>query len=274
VKPALSVVIRSFNSARTLPTLLDRLHMQPGDEIILVDSGSVDSTLEIARQRNVRILPATGPFNYSKSLNLGFAAAKNPWVLAISSHCLPLFDDLLESLRQAAGGFPPNVAVAYGKLSMVALQEKPRQNVLVVDQTTPHQKRWSVYAGNGLALYRRDEWMKRPFDVTLPTAEDLAWFSQALAAGSAAGLVPAAAALYRNKGSLQYMFRKGWLESRMEIKLANKQPMSLFGLFINYGSLMKKWVTAQIPVSVLLRQLAHATGAYWSPKFYRPEKTL
>ena len=48
MNPAISILIRTFNSAGTLPSVLDRLELQPEDEIIIVDSGSTDATLAIA----------------------------------------------------------------------------------------------------------------------------------------------------------------------------------------------------------------------------------
>ena len=88
--------------------------------------------------------------------------------------------------------------------------------MLLADQSADAAQRRRVYGGNGLALYRHDAWRARPFDETLPTGEDLDWFVRALAGGALAARVPQARALYRNRGSLRHMFRKGWLESRME----------------------------------------------------------
>ena len=127
-----------------------------------------------------------------------------------------------------------------------------------------------VYGGNGLALYRRDVWEKQPFDETLPTAEDLAWFLRALENG---GMSPPACRrpgfLYRNQGSLRHMFRKGWRESRLKNDLAGATAMNLFQLVINLASLLKKWATAKIPASVLLRQGAHALGVYSVAQIFR-----
>jgi len=265
MSPTISILIRTFNSAGTLADVLDRLELQPGDEILVVDSGSTDATLEIARRHHARVLVAEKPFNYGKSLNLGFRAAKNPWVLVISSHCVPVSGNLVEVFRQTAGTFPPAVAVAYGDYDVV---ERPATApVLLADQGATAAQRRRVYGGNGLALYRHDSWRARPFDEALPTGEDLAWFVRALAGGAMAARVPQARALYRNQGSLRQMFRKGWLESRQEMELTGAPGLNLFQLGIWWGSLLKKWVTGKIPATVLLRQGAHALGAYLSPKF-------
>jgi len=263
----ISILIRTFNSAGTLRTVLARLDLQPADEIIVVDSGSADATLAIAEKYHACIVVAEKPFNYSKSLNLGFQAAKNPWVLVLSSHCVPLSENLVEVFRQAVEKFPEIVAVAYGECSLIEQSKSAPPAILLADQTSPVAQRKEVYGGNGLALYRRDRWREQPFDETLPTAEDLAWFLCALEHGAAAARVPQARVLYRNQGGLRHMFNKGWLESQMAIALAGGRGANFWELGINWGSLLKKWSTAKIPLSMLLRQSAHALGAYLGPKF-------
>lgn len=265
--PPISILIRTFNSAGTLADVLNRLEMQSGDEIIIVDSGSTDTTLAIAEEHHARILIAEKPFNYSKSLNLGFRAAENPWVLVLSSHCVPVSGDLLAVFREATFKFPENVAVAYGNCALVEHSKNKEQPVLLTDKTAADVHRRRVYGGNQVALYRHHCWQELPFDETLPTAEDLEWYLRALAAGLLAARVLEARVMYRNQGSLRHMFRKGWHESRMGIELTGGRGMNLWQLAINWGSLLKKWGTAKIPTSALFRQGAHALGAYLSPKF-------
>ena len=264
---AISILIRTFNSAGTLPEVLAKLELEPDDEIIVVDSGSSDATLEIAKSRHARIFIAEKPFNYSKSLNIGFRASKNPWVLVISSHCLPLSENLVECFRETALKFPAAVAVAYGECSLIENLEPAGQPVLFADKTASATQRQLVYGGNGLALYRRTAWQAQPFDEMLPTGEDMAWYLRALAGGGIAARIPQARTLYRNRGSLRHMFRKGWLETRVANELTGAPGMTLWQLGICWGSLLKKWGTAKVPASVLLRQCAHALGAYLSPKF-------
>lgn len=279
MNPGISVLIRTFNSARTLPLLLQGLKLLPGDELIVVDSGSTDSTLEIAKKYKARIVTAEEPFHYSRSLNSGFRAASQPWVLVISSHCLPLTPDLLGTFRKAAADFPTNVAVAYGVCSLVDQPTKGDESVIFAGHDASPIQRKGVYGGNGLAFYRRLWWERQPFDETIPTSEDLVWFLASLAQGAIAAKIPEALVLYRNQASLSRMFRKGWMESRMERALFGAPKMTLLGLGINCGALLKKCVLGRIPFSTLLRQGAHVLGVFLScrsdsePKVARVEKT-
>lgn len=56
------------------------------DEVILVDSGSADKTLEIARKYKARIIssPSNKP-EFAKWRNIGLAAAKGNWVLYVDA---------------------------------------------------------------------------------------------------------------------------------------------------------------------------------------------
>ncbi len=267
---AISILIRTYNSARTLGEVLARLGMQPEDELIVVDSGSSDATLAIAEKHRARIVRAEPPFNYSKSLNLGFAVVKNCWVLVISSHCVPVAENLVDTFREAASHFPEKVAVAYGERVLTEGKEPPDATVLFADKNASlARQRQFVFGGSGnsLALYRHVCWQNQPFDETLLTAEDLVWFLRALENGAMAARLPQARVLNRNQGNLRHMFRKGCWESRLAVEMMGIPAMTLFQLGINLVSLLKKWSFGKIPMSALLRQGAHALGAYLAPKF-------
>jgi glycosyltransferase involved in cell wall biosynthesis len=264
--PPISIVIRTFNSARTIDEVLSRLTLGADDEIIIVDSGSCDATLEIAGKHHARIIESDPPFNYSRTLNEGFLIARNPWVLVISSHCIPVQSGLLERLREVAAAAGPALAVAYG---LTCLREPARISQEVelggMDDWNAGRLR---NGGNGLALYRRSLWEQHPFDESLITAEDLVWFLWALEGGHSAALVHGALCFYRNQGSLCHMFRKGWFENQIAAKMLKARlPPENFArnmrmLSLNVGHLGKLFLRREIPLRTFIAQLAHACGAF------------
>jgi len=267
---AISVLIRTFNSGKTLAPVLAALPLVEGDELLVVDSGSADETLAIARRHGARMIQPEGPFNYSKSLNAGFAAARNPWVLVLSSHCIPGSDRMLDLLRQAAAGAAAAVAVVYGDAPFI----KPKDTEAAPESECIDKARWEQTrrspGGNGLALYRRVCWDEHPFAEDLVTAEDMEWFLWAMNRGYSALRVPQAWALYRNQGSLRYMFRKGWVEVINAATLLNAwgpdfgQAAQLRNPLISARSLVKKALLGRIPPGTCLRRIAYELGAYFA----------
>ena len=79
-----SVLLLTFNEASNLPRCLDALSWC--DDIAIVDSGSTDATVDIARDRNVRVLQ--NPFqDFAAQRNFGLAEGgfRHPWVLHLDA---------------------------------------------------------------------------------------------------------------------------------------------------------------------------------------------
>lgn len=74
----LSVVVLTLNEERNIEECLRSIRW--ADEIIVVDSGSTDRTLEIARRYTDRILATTWT-GYGAARNAGNAAATGEWIL-------------------------------------------------------------------------------------------------------------------------------------------------------------------------------------------------
>ena len=90
-----AVVIPVKNEARGLDTLLARLAAQAGpeDAIVLVDAGSTDATLDIARRRaatdaRIRVISRPGAFP-GRGRNAGVAATDAPLIAQIDGGNLP-----------------------------------------------------------------------------------------------------------------------------------------------------------------------------------------
>ena len=73
----LSVIIPALNAARTLPATVRALGV--GLDLIVVDGGSSDGTVERAREVEARIVAASR--GRGLQLNAGAAVAKGPWLL-------------------------------------------------------------------------------------------------------------------------------------------------------------------------------------------------
>lgn len=97
-KVSVSVVIICKNSAHTIGRAVKSC--QPlTDDIIVVDSGSTDGTLEIIKSHHA-VLVETPWLGYGETKNLGNRRAKYDWILSLDSDEY-IDDALIESLQQA-----------------------------------------------------------------------------------------------------------------------------------------------------------------------------
>ncbi len=113
----ISIVIRTKNEGKNLPKTLESIHSQKIDktfEIIVVDSGSTDNTLEIAKKFNCRILKVLQQnFTYPYALNFGTENAIGAIVVYISAHSPPIDNYWLYFLTKHFSD--PNVAAVRGR---------------------------------------------------------------------------------------------------------------------------------------------------------------
>jgi glycosyltransferase involved in cell wall biosynthesis len=82
-----AVVIPAYNAAATLTATIDSAIAQgPIAEIVVIDDGSRDETLSVARMFEPRVRVLTGPnVGVSAARNRGVAETRAPWVLFLDS---------------------------------------------------------------------------------------------------------------------------------------------------------------------------------------------
>ncbi|MDZ7315339.1 MAG: glycosyltransferase family 2 protein [candidate division KSB1 bacterium] len=78
----ISVVIITLNEERNIERCLCSVNW--ADEIIVVDSGSTDATLDICRRQGCRIVPIEWQ-GYGKAKQRGVEEAKNDWIFSIDA---------------------------------------------------------------------------------------------------------------------------------------------------------------------------------------------
>lgn len=105
-RSSVSIIIPTLNPGHELPTLLSSLKSQEGCEnveIIVVDSGSQDGTVELARDYGAKVIKiAPKDFSHSAARNLGAEAATGDYLLFMTQDALPGSRRFLHEMIRAA----------------------------------------------------------------------------------------------------------------------------------------------------------------------------
>jgi rhamnosyltransferase len=178
--PTPSVVVRAKDKEQTIERALRGLRAQTVElEIILVDSGSTDRTVELARPYcdQVITIPAEA-FTYGRALNLGAEHARGEVVFALSAHCVPPSPEWAEvslgaySDSDVAGTWGPPTRPDGAPLTAPATFNLAD---LAPDVT------WGF--SNHASSWRKTVWQRFPFDEQLVACEDKEWMWRVLSAG-------------------------------------------------------------------------------------------
>lgn len=175
-----SIVIRAHNEDRHIGRLMDGISRQElpcGDEVevILVDSGSSDSTVAIAESMGARVVHIPKErFSFGRALNFGCSVASGEILLFASAHIYPVYSDWIENMLYHFKN--PEVGIVYGRqIGNESTQYSEHQifdqwfpAVSCLDQQTP-------FCNNANCAIRKHLWEENNYDELLTGLEDLAW---------------------------------------------------------------------------------------------------
>ncbi len=177
MSPICSIVIRAYNEESHIGRLLAGIFQQTIQdvEIILVDSGSQDRTVEIAGSYPVKIVRIQPhEFTFGRSLNWGISQAGAELVVLASAHVYPTYPDWLSQLL--APFADSQVGLAYGKQRGAQATQFSEHEIFArwyPEQSNLRQPH--PFCNNANAAIRRSLWLQHAYDETLPGLEDLAW---------------------------------------------------------------------------------------------------
>jgi rhamnosyltransferase len=260
----ISVVIRTLNAASTLPSVLAGLDLKPNDELIIVDSGSTDRTLEIAAKAGAAIIQIPqAEFTYGRSLNLGFARARNAWVLALSSHCIPIpvRQDHLQLFRDAVARFPNGFAAAVGPFHN-SEWDRVLLGGVTFYELADFKHGFGFPAGNPNCLYRKECWQEHPFDESLAVGEDFEWYVWALRKGWTLAAVHAASARYASARPMKALYRKGRLDRRFAVSLIESPRLGTGEFAIHLAKLVAFGLLRRVTWASIKNGFAYKLGAW------------
>lgn len=241
--PPVSVLVLTFNGMPTLHVLLDRLAGQRVDfpfEVVAVDSGSRDGTVELLKRRIDRVIEISPEqFDHGLTRNLGVGQCRGELVVLLVQDALPGSETWLAELtrplfadERVAGTYarqiarPDASAVTRYYLNgwMVSTCEPRVSYVERAEQffALPPIDRFRLCVfDNVCSCIRKSVWERYPFQQT-PIAEDLAWAKEVLLAGHRLEYVPSAIVVHSHERSARYELERTYL--------VHQRLCALFGL--------------------------------------------
>jgi rhamnosyltransferase len=186
-----AVVIRAFNEEAHIGRLLTGIQHQTRqpDEVVLVDSGSTDTTVSIAEAFGATIVPIDREeFSFGRALNRGVEASGADLIALASAHVYPVFDDWLERLLEPFED--ERIGLTFGRQTVPPEGKFSERRLL--EQWFPMQSRRerdNPFCNNANAAIRRDVWCGQPYDERLTGLEDLAWAKGIIERGKALAYV-------------------------------------------------------------------------------------
>lgn len=235
-----SVVVPVRDGAAHLEPLLRSLETQEIDgglEILAVDSGSSDGSLDALGRHGVRVIGIPpGSFDHGGARNRGAAEARGAFVLFLSQDALPADPHLARRLVEAleadcrlAGAFARQVPrpeadplTRRDLAAWVAAGTEPR-TVFVRDlgrfAALPPIERYRLSAFDDVAsAVRREVLLAHPFETTR-FGEDVEWGQRMLRAGYGLCYVPEAVVVHSHPRTARSLFRRSYLDHRLLLRL-------------------------------------------------------
>lgn len=172
----ISIIIRTLNEEKYLSELLqaiDNQNIEEKVEKIIIDSGSTDQTLEIAKKFNCNITHINKKeFTFGKSLNDGCKFSKGDFLVFISGHCVPKNSYWLENLIKPIK--EEGIDYVYGR-QLGRDTTKFSENIIFNKYFPNHSNPNNVYyfCNNANSAIKRNVWNKYQFNEKLTGLEDM-----------------------------------------------------------------------------------------------------
>jgi rhamnosyltransferase len=233
--PRASVIILTRNEEANIGRCLDGVFAQKADfpfEVIVVDSGSTDRTLDIIRKYDLKLLQIPPEqFDHGLTRQFGAAHGTGEFVVTIVADAVAVGETWLANLLRPFAE-DPNIVGVYGG-------QVPRENcdpfnaaqlrawvtggekrvihrlpegVRLADMP-PEKRREMVNFDDINSARRRSILEKFPFP-GCEYAEDLAWAWDVLSAGYTLVYEPSAKVIHSHRRTLGYAFKKRFLDQR------------------------------------------------------------
>lgn len=219
----LSIIILTKNASPHFQGVLDGLFSCIGidqAEVIVIDSGSVDSTLDYVRHYPQIRIHQISPeeFGHGRTRNLGGQLAHGDILLYLVQDATPATPDFLVQLLTPLAN--RKVAATFGRQLPYGSANPVEQFFLQTTYPDFPQTRTSngsqrltirtIFFSNVCSAIRRSVWKRIPFDEHLIMSEDQQWAKEALLQGYSIVYEPAATVFHSHNYGLKKVLQRNF----------------------------------------------------------------
>ena len=235
-----SVVVVTFNAGPGFEALLDGLSSQETDfdyEVVVVDSGSTDGTVELARRYGASVHRVSrAEFDHGATRDLGLSLSRGEYAALVVQDAVPLDERWLAAMVETLDKDELTAGV-YGR-QVPRRESSPLTRVLVNSWPTAGLERREQFAGDpnlygslrpaerrSLATFdnvnscvRRSVWEEIPFG-RASFGEDLRWGKRVVEAGYKLVYEPRSAVFHSHERGAAYDLRRHFVNQKLLLDL-------------------------------------------------------
>lgn len=256
-----SIVIPTKNAGCEFSSTLEKIKMQDIDvdlEIIAIDSGSIDNTIEICEKFGVKVIKIQPEqFNHGGTRNLGISVASGDYVVLLVQDAVPLNNAwlryMIEDLKKdekIAGVYCKqipkdncNIFTKYALENWITYKDtRIEQYINDIDEyrnLSPIEKQIKVTFDNVSSCIRKSVWEKNKFS-EINFGEDIDWSKRVIEAGYKIVYEPRSAVIHSHNRSIWYETKRTYVCHKTLKKLFGMQLVpSVTHLVRNLGADIK-----------------------------------
>jgi len=225
--PETSIIIRTLNEEEHIGNLLRAIEQQDYKnlEVIIVDSGSTDRTLEIAKGFPVKIINIESrDFTFGYALNVGCKESRGKFLIFVSAHIRPIDNQWLFHLLAPLKN--EKVAMVYGR-QMGDSRSKFSELLdfkRIFGNSSFDSDISLNYANNANSAIKKNLWEQRAFDEYLFGLEDIDWAKYVTGEGYLVHYEPEAAIYHIHTEEWHQVFNRYRREAIAAIRIGLNYP--------------------------------------------------
>lgn len=258
--PLYSIVIPTKNGGTLFRHVIERLQKQKlwlQFELIVVDSGSTDGTVDIARAAGAKVFDIPSEeFNHGATRDLGIAFASCEHVVLMVQDAIPHDVDLLSSILRPFED--PEVAGVYARqlpqpdadlltkrnlnnwlTGRTDSEVRKIESIEWYESLSPMDKYFFCNFDNVCSAIRKSVWVKHKFG-KINFGEDIDWAERVLKSGHKIAYEPTAAVTHSHDRPLSYEFKRTYV--------CHRKLYRQFGLHLvpTIKGIFKSWVLSTL----------------------------